>query len=317
MKSFHYIVVACAVCFFASCETDFIEDDLTGKTVSILAPADDDTIPTATPIFWWNEIEGALSYRVQIVYPDFSAPQQLLYDTSVSGDRFYPALSPGSTYYWRIRPENGSSEGDWVVRRLTIDSSVSLSNQTLVITLPASNGIATSNSLVSFAWNNISGAAFYRVEITNTASGVVVTTTTTTVNSFSYTLAQGNYEFKVRAENTTSITAWSTRTFIVDQSAPTAPLLIAPADNSFYASVPSSLNFDWTNSADAVTDSLFIATDSIFASGIILQLSLSATQSNYTWTGAQPGTTYFWRLCSIDAAGNRSVYSSTFRFDVN
>lgn len=300
-----------------SCEPDFIEDDLAGKTVTILAPADDDTVSVSTPLFWWNEISGARSYRIQIVSPDFYAPQQLLYDTAVAADRFNPTLVPGNSYEWRIRPENGSSEGAWVTRTLTVDSSVSLSNQIVIITLPSSNGTATASSTVSFSWNGMNGATLYRVEITNTISGANVVATTTTLANYTTTLAQGTYEFRVRAENSASFTAWATRIFSVDQVAPTTPVLVFPADDAFYASAPSSIVFDWSSSTDANTDSLEISTDSTFASGIMLQVSLSASQGSYTWNAVQASTTYFWRVRSIDLAGNRSNYTSAFKFIVN
>lgn len=317
MKTSVWIAAVSAVFFLNACEHDFIEDDLTGKIVSVMAPADDDTVESAVPLFWWSEINGARTYRLQIVYPDFDAPQQLLYDTAVEGDRFYPSLVPGNTYYWRIRPENGSSEGDWVTRRLTVDSSTSLANQNVVITLPAANGYATASSSVPFSWNAMSAASYYRLEIVNTATAASVISTTVTTTSYQYTLAQGNYELKVRAENSASFTAWSTRTFSVDQTAPVTPTLIAPADNSFFTSVPSTLTFDWTSSSDALTDSLFVSTDSTFASGNILALALSATQGGYNWTGALGGTVYFWKVRSVDSAGNRSNYSAVYRFDVN
>lgn len=300
-----------------SCERNFIEDDLTGKRITILAPADQDTLSTASPLFWWNEIAGARNYRLQIVYPDFNAPQQLIYDTLVEGDRIYPVLVPGYTYQWRIRPENGSSQGDWTLRNLTIDSTVSLSTQNILISSPASNSYATSSSTISFAWNAISGINFYRIEITNTTSGATVSSTTTSVNSFSYTFPQGEYAFSVRAENNTSFTPWAQRTFSVDQTAPTAPVLVSPANAAFYSTVPSTQVFDWTNAADALTDSLYIGTDSTFTGGIQAALLLNSSQSNYSWTGAQSSTIYFWRVRSTDAAGNRSNYSSTFKFTVN
>ena len=300
-----------------SCEHDFIEQDLTDKIVTVIAPADNDTVQIATPLFWWNEIDGARSYRVQIVYPDFYAPQQLLYDTAVTGDRFTPTLQPGLTYEWRIRPENGSSQGDWVTRTLTIDSTVSLNNQSVLITSPAMNGTSTSSSAVSFTWNAVAAADYYRIEIVNSTSGSSVVTTTVTATNYVYTLAQGNFEFKIRAENSSSFTAWSSRLFTVDQTAPTTPLLIAPADNTFYASVPSTLTFDWTSSADSQIDSLFVSTDSTFASTNVLQLALSAAQGGYNWTGALSGTVYFWKVRSTDAAGNNGNYSATYRFDVN
>ncbi len=300
-----------------SCEKEFIETDLSGKILTILAPADQDTVSTTTPLFWWNPIEGARHYRLQIVYPDFNSPQILLYDTAVASDRFYPALSPGATYYWRIRPENGSSEGDWVTRSITIDSTISLSAQAVVISSPAANGYVTSNNSVTFTWNSVAGATFYRIDITNTTNGNNVTTTTTTSPGFSYTFPQGSYSFSVRAENATSFTPWSVRTFSIDQTAPVAPLLLSPADGAFYATPPATLNFSWTSATDAITDSLYIATDSTFASGMQAAVFLNASQGTYAWTGAQAATVYFWRVRSADAAGNRSNYSTTFRFTVN
>lgn len=313
--SFLFLIPIALLCY--SCEDDFIEDDLTGKMVTILAPADNDTVSTSTPLYWWSEIDGARTYRIQIVYPDFNAPQQLLYDTSVSGDRFYPSLSPGNSYAWRIRPENGSSEGEWITRRITVDSSVSLSAQTVIITQPSANNSSSSSSSMLLTWNTVTAASLYRIELTNLTSGTLITSTTTTLNSYSIVLAQGSYEFRVRAENSSSITAWSSRLFTIDQTAPTIPVLVFPADNAFYASAPGSITFDWTSSNDAYTDSLEVATDSTFASGIVLQLQLSASQGFYPWTGAQSATTYFWRVRSQDLAGNRSNNSAVFRFIVN
>jgi hypothetical protein len=306
-----------AILLFGGCRKDFIESDLSGKLVSILAPADEDTVSTTTPLFWWNEIEGTRNYHIQVVYPDFTSPQILLYDTLVDADRFYPNLNPGYTYHWRIRPENSSSNGDWVTRSLTIDSTVSLSAQSVVITSPATNGYATSLSTVSFVWNAISGITFYRIDITNTTSGTNVTSTTTTLNTFSYTFPQGNYSFSVRAENATSFTPWSIRTFSIDQTAPTAPQLIVPAHLTFYPTPPALVNFDWSSATDALTDSLYISTDSTFTTGIQSAVLLNSSQSAYTWTGAQASTVYYWRVRSMDAAGNRSNYSTTFKFTDN
>lgn len=317
MKHVLFKICLLVLFFSGSCRKDFIESDLNGKLVAVLAPADEDTVSTTTPLFWWNELEGTRSYHLQIVYPDFISPQALLYDTLVDADRFYPDLSPGRTYHWRIRPENSSSHGDWNTRSLTIDSTVSLSAQSVVITSPAMNGYATPNSSVSFLWNTTTGATLYRIDITNTTNGANVTTTTTTLNTFSYTFPQGNYSFRVRAENATSFTSWTTRTFSIDQTAPTAPQLIAPAHLMFYGSPPATINFDWSSATDALTDSLYISTDSSFATGIQTAVLLNASQSAYSWAGAQAATIYYWRARSMDAAGNRSNYSSTFKFIVN
>ncbi len=305
------------IIIFGGCRHEFIETDLSGKMLTILAPSDRDTVSTATPLFWWDTIRGARTYRVQIVYPDFNAPQSMLYDTAIDADRFYPNLVPGFTYYWRIRPENGSTRGTWVTRSLTVDSTISLGSQLIVITSPATNGYSTSNGTIAFVWNSISGATLYRIDIVNTSTGSDVTNTTSSLNNFSYTFPQGNYSFSVRAENATSITGWSVRTFDVDQTAPTAPILVLPTNNTIYVTPPATVNLDWTSASDAVTDSLYIATDSTFATGIQGSYLLNSSQSSYGWVGAQAATSYFWRVRSTDAAGNRSNYSTTFKFKDN
>jgi hypothetical protein len=317
MKNYSAISIFIFIVLFTCCQKDFIETDLDGKLVSILAPSDQDTVSTTTPLFWWNELDGALNYHLQIVYPDFNSPQSLLYDTLVGADRFYPDLNPGHTYYWRIRPENGSSNGDWVIRSLTIDSTVSLSVQAVVITSPSTNGYSTSASTIAFSWNVIPGATFYRIDITNASNGSSVTNASTSVNSFSYTFPQGNYSFNIRAENASSFTSWSVRTFSIDQTAPVAPQLVLPTNGTFYSNPPASVNFDWTNAIDALTDSLSISTDSTFVTGIQVAVLLNSSQSNYTWSNAQGATTYYWRVRSADAAGNRSNYSSIFKFRDN
>lgn len=305
------------ILIFGGCRQDLLETDITGKKVAVISPADGDTVSTTTPLFWWNKLVGARNYHLQIVYPDFYSPQNLLYDTLISADRFYPVLNAGSTYQWRIRPENSVYKGDWVTRRLTVDSSVSLSAQSVIITSPANNGFSTSSATLSLSWNTITGASFYRIELTNTANGNSIISTTTTANNYAYTFPQGNYSFSVRAENGTSVTPWSVRTFSIDQTAPIAPQLLAPANNIFYSSPPATINFDWSNAADAVTDSLYIATDSTFTTGMQVSVLLNASQSSYAWTGAQAASIYFWRVRSMDAAGNRSSYSTTYRITDN
>jgi len=150
---------------------------------------------------------------------------------------------------------------------------------------------------------------------TSTSSSVI--STTASVNAFTYTFPQGSYSFSVRAENGTSITAWSVRTFTIDQTAPVPPQLIFPANAAFYSTPPLTLNFDWSSATDALTDSLYISTDSTFASGMQAAVLLNSSQSSYGWTGAQASAVYFWRVSSRDAAGNRSNYSSTFKFTDN
>jgi hypothetical protein len=302
----------------SSCTTDYIVEDLTGKSVAIISPADSATATTTTPLIWWNKINDATGYRIQIVWPNFTAVQQLVYDTLATGDRFVPTLTPGRTYTWRIRPENGATTGEWVTRKLTIDSTIDLSQQNVVITQPVNN-FSTSNSSVTFGWNPISEADLYRIEVRNVSTQAVVTATTVVNSAWSSSFAEGAFEFHIRAEKTSGsdVSPYSTLSFTVDQTGPAAPTLITPADNGIL-SLPTTVNFDWTSGTDAFTDSLFIATDSLFTT-IVEQRSFSGSQGSWAWSNAQATGTgyYYWRLRSYDAAGNASPYSTRFRFRIN
>lgn len=303
----------------AACTNDFIVGDLSGKRVTILAPADSLTASTTSPLFWWEEINDATGYRIQIAFPNFTSIQQLVYDTLVSGDRFTPVLSAGRSYTWRIRPENGATTGDWVTRTLRIDSTISLSQQTVVITNPAANASLQSGS-VTFTWNTIAQADLYRFELRNANTQAILDNLTTTTSAWTKTgLTDGVYQFRIRAENsvTSEVTAYSTRNFTIDQTGPAAPTLTAPA-NSTTIFLPTQVSFNWNSAADAVTDSLFISTDSTFATQTEFGFS-TPTPLPYTWSGAQNTGSgyYYWRVRSYDAAGNAGTYSTRFRFRVN
>jgi hypothetical protein len=304
------------IALIGACSPDYIAADLAGKSMNFYAPADRDTVSTTTPLFWWSEINGATSYRLQLVWPSFAAPQQILYDSAITGDRFYPVLQAGLTYEWRMRPENGASEGNWVTRTLTVDSSVSLSLQTVIFSSPTSNPYITANNQVGFTWNAINGATLYRIQLVDNATSLTIDNATSTATNYTNTLAEGNYTLSVRAENQNSSTAWATKTITIDQTAPSAPALVLPVDAQIFSASPGTINFDWTSSTDALTDSLFISTDSTFASSQV-GLLLNATQGAYAWPGAQNTSTYYWRVTSKDAAGNTSNYSTRRRFTVN
>lgn len=296
--------------FLSACSKDFVEGDLSSKTVTVLAPADNDTVTSSTPLFWWEEINDARHYRLQIAWPSFAAPQQLLYDTAVTGDRFFPSLQAGYTYEWRIRPENGSSSGDYVTRTLTIDSSAGLSNQQIIFTAPSASPYYTNATSVAFAWNSISGASLYRVEVIDSSSGTAVVNTTALSPAFTNVFTPGIYRLQVRAENSSSFSPYASRVFIVDTTAPSASSPQSPANNA--GSVSATVNFTWiAQSSDRTGDSLLVSTDSTFSASA---LSVYTTAQSFTGFSASSLTTYYWKLRSRDAAGNWSAYSAVFRF---
>lgn len=291
------------------CSKDFVEGDLSGKTVVILAPAADDTVNTSTPLFWWEEINDARKYRLQIVQPDFTSPQVIIYDTAITGDRFYASLQPG-TYTWRLRPENGSTQGDYVTRTLTVDSTSGLTNQQVVFTSPAVNPYYTNNASVSFGWNAVSGATFYRIDVIDSSDQSIEVSTTSLINAFNYTFPAGTYRIQVRAENSTSFTSYASKVFVVDTQSPTASAPQSPANNAI--AQPSIINFTWIGqSTDRFADTLLVSTDSTFINNV---QRFYTTATSYSGFNTNAATVYYWKLRTRDAAGNWSAYSTRFKF---
>ena len=72
-------------------------------------------------------------------------------------------MAPGN-YQWRVKALNDATETPWSVRNLTIDSTLDLSNQTILLNLPTAND--TTNSLnKDFSWQPLFNASQYQIEI--------------------------------------------------------------------------------------------------------------------------------------------------------
>jgi len=97
---------------------------------------------------------------------------------------------------------------------------------------------------------------------------------------------------------------------VIDLTAPDAPVLSDPM-NGDSLSLPSLLT--WNNDETANVDSLFVYPDSLISAPVV-QLPLSV--SSFTFNN-QPGNQfYFWRVKSIDQAGNESSFSALRKFYV-
>lgn len=286
-----------------SCTKDIVEPDLSNKTVTLLAPADSFQTTTLTHLFWWNEIEDAEKYNLQIVSPGFSSIQKLLLDTNLTTNKFAFTLTPG-VFQWRVKAFNSSSNSPYSIFTLTIDSTTDLSGQTIVLNSPANNFL-TNTTTHTFKWDTLYNADEYRFQIINSFSQTIIDVTLTT-DTAKYTLSEGQYTWQVRAQNATSISPYSSRTITVDTTAPAVSVPTFPANNDTITGTDSLV---WTRNSSAVGDSIFIYTDSLFSSPV----KAYTTNTDYTFTGTI-NQDYFWRLRSKDAAGNWSAFGNLIKF---
>lgn len=89
------------------CETA-LEKPLEKDSVILLSPKDSLLTSTISQTFYWELLDGAAEYQLQVVSPGFSAIERLIKDTVMNGTQFTIDLAKGD-YEWRVRGLNYSS----------------------------------------------------------------------------------------------------------------------------------------------------------------------------------------------------------------
>jgi len=311
------LIVGLAITALIACD-DFFEEDISDKSVILIAPVDGLVTGNSSFTFWWEELDGASKYNLQIVKPSFSSPDQLILDTNIIATQFAYQLFPGS-FEWRVRAMNGSSKTPYTTYTVSVDSSMDLSHAILVLNTPIDN-FATNNTTISFNWADISYAEEYQIRVRkdNWTGEIVYNPNPITENTIQTTIStEGTYVWGVQALNSSSSSPFKTRTLFVDLTAPQKPTLTLPGNG---AETTTTVSFEWSRVTDigsAITDSLVVSTDSTFSSSYDVAYATTGTSYSTTFdVAAGSSKKYFWRVRSIDAAGNKSEYSLVRKFTV-
>ncbi|MBN1462687.1 MAG: hypothetical protein JXQ69_09375 [Paludibacteraceae bacterium] len=300
------LVAIVAICIaFCACD-EIIDPDISNKKVSLYSPSDSVTITANTVLFKWNALEGAAKYRLQVVSPTFSAISSVLADTIITNTQFSLALNKGS-YQWTVSAINNTAMAYSDTLSLTVALSGDLSLST-VSNLYPTNAAASKN--ITFIWDKVFSAKSYEFVLWSPSwqSGSIVKKETISTNQYTITgLSEGTYAWGVKAINDSTETPFSNCSITIDVTNPLPPTLTTPAEASTTNS--SSVTFQWTRATDTgstLFDSLYVATDEQFINCIVnRKMSSTSATENITTAG-----TYYWRVRTIDAAGNKSEYST-------
>lgn len=309
MRGFILFCLVIGLSMITSCD-DIIEKKLTGKTVSILSPPNGGTLPTSAVTLWWNEVAGATKYNIQVVRPSFSNIQFLILDSMVSGDKYVLSLQPGA-YEWRIKALNFSTETIFFTFSFSVDSSLNLSNQSIQLLSPVNNYISNQLSH-TFSWSPVFYADDYRFEILSSTGNTVYVDAALDNTTVSYTFANdGNYTWRVRAQNNSSVSLYSQASLVIDLIPPPTPIPLSPANNS---TVTNPFTLTWSQATDngaAIFDSLYIFAD---LNEDTLITAIRPVTTSYTDSLALGD--YFWKLTAIDSVGNYSPYTNLLKFTI-
>jgi len=291
----------------SSCD-DIIEPSITKQQVTLEAPVDQYQSTGYTINFWWDAVNHALSYHLQVVSPTFAAPGGLILDTVVSSYKFSYTLNPGN-YQWRVMAENGSSQTAWSTPRSFTVVAGSIKQQAVQLTAPA-NSLVTNQSPCNFQWGSLYGATTYQFEIdTNNFAnpGTIVSNQIIPGQQISFAFPKSQtYQWRVRAQNDTAQAQWSAVYNVTyDNIPPDQVTLVAPTNA---ASVSKPVGLQWNAVTRAVKYKLYVyQSDKVTAYNSSFPMVL--TNTNYSFNLGNSGDSIYWMVTAMDAAGNESAAS--------
>lgn len=298
--------MAIVLMIFSACEKVF-EENIDKDKVIILTPADSSSVSSQTITFWWNEIEGATEYELQVVSPNFDSINALLLDTLLSKNKFVFNFAPGK-YQCRVRALNSAYATNYTIHSFSLDSTLDLNNQLVSIISPA-DSFYTNDSRINFSWQPLLAANDYRFEIGQPDfSGTIILDVNLTQTNINYTLDEGIYTWRVRGQNNSSNTGYSTRTVIIDSTVPITPALTSPQNNAVINN--DSVSLVWSGESNFLFDSVYVYQDSLATTSVA---SVKTNNRRYIFEGSL-GENYFWRVKTIDLAGNVGQFSLLRKF---
>jgi len=106
-----------------SCEDIINEENLENDQVELIAPSNNSILSAGENVFFWEDVEGATSYRIQIAEPDFNNPAQIIHDVIVQ-DSLGTSASlniPIGSYQWRVRAQNGAFNSPYFSSNFTVN----------------------------------------------------------------------------------------------------------------------------------------------------------------------------------------------------
>jgi hypothetical protein len=189
--------------------------DLSMESVMLLAPFNNAVLNDTNVTFSWDSVSEATSYRFQIAFPNFENPEQLVIDQSfdMAGSQSFD-LEDNTSYEWRVKALNETSETAYTTRDVSINATEDLSEQTVIIVAPE-DAFETSETSVGLSWDSLEQATLYRVLITDLSDNTIFLEQTTTEANLTVTFEVGEYTWAVRAENDTESTPFTEQTITI------------------------------------------------------------------------------------------------------
>lgn len=293
----------------------FTIDTIAPKAPALYSPTDQKTV-RGTPRYSWLSSSGAKYYQYQ--YGTTSGCLDPIFTSSVLTSTYTtPPLQQVGTYYWCTRAKDIA--GNWSVwsasRKITILPTIPIAPGLIS---PIS-GAFVNDTTPSLQWKTVPYGFRYEVQVSRSSTFSVLLQDEILSEGLSTidasTNGDGKYYWRVRAINQNGERgSWSSsRYFTLDTVSPVTPQMITPLNG---ATVSTSIPKLLVSTVTGVKYYRFqVSIDDNFAT---LLVDVNKTTNYYTLLKSQalPMGTVYWRIQTIDAAGNASSWSGPRSFTV-
>ncbi len=303
------------------------------------------TIYTTAPTFYWylNTYATGLYYDVDLSTDhDFGSHVAGYPHTTAVADQLYynvSGLTPGQTYYWRVRSNNLTNQSAWSestpITNATFNVVGGSTNSYPILTYPILNTIVyTPTPTLSWYLEGSSlGLTGYKIKwkaspapsawddgtynpLSNDVNGgqASVSPISTTYYTIPVSLAYGvHYYWAVRTNGATP-SAYSQGDFtVVGGSTVGSPILFLPINGSTIYSTTVNL-FWYMNGSTTGIDyyNIQYSNSDTFASPV----STTSTTQSLAVSGLTSGATYYWKVQAHYTSGSPSAWSAVWSFTI-
>lgn len=272
-------------------------------------PSDNGQRVSCIPVFSWEKVSDATSYRLQISTDSHFLNESLtitgLNDSSITS----PELTINTPYFWRVRAENRWGSSSWSEVWQFSTGTVYRTVLDIVQPLDGANHQPISLRCV---WHPVVNASCYTVQLSmdqdfaTTLFDIKYIPDTTAY--FTGLLNGSRYYLRVGAVNDREMKVWSYCSFTTVCATPGTPVGKTPVDNEIQVTcIPSLI---WESVSSAASYRVQLSTDSNFTTNILDSIRLTDTIQRVPELSMD--TRYFWRVNASNDGGE--VWSLPMRF---
>jgi hypothetical protein len=287
---------------------------------ALVSPANWKKINNSATLDWSDVSDpSGVTYQIRLYNSSWSLVQEKTGLTSSA----YAVSSFGSladgTYYWKVRAMDGAGNASAWTTSWAFKLDKTLPSVPVHLSPTSWKKI---NSSATLDWSDVSdpSGVTYQARLYNSSWSLVkektgLTSSAYAVSSFG-SLADGTYYWRVRTlDGAGNASGWTTSwAFKLDNTLPSMPVHLSPTS---WKKINSSATLDWSDVSDpsGVTYQIRLYN----SSWSLVKEKTGLTSSAYTVNsfGSLADGTYYWRVRTVDGAGNASAWTTSWAFKLD